>query len=379
MMPNTSLHRLFERLSEPIVALEADHRLRFANGAFRTLLGLPPTGPIEVRLHDLVHGQDRAALDGFLSRVPGDAPGPATAGETSPFFVRLLTTEGQVVPQRCHLEMVAEPAAQDTDDGSAGAGYLVFLATQGKPTAGDMRRQFISLIHHELKTPLTSILGASRLLQSGAGRPPASEDLHLLDILARNSLRLGDLVDNLLDLQRLAQGELHFHLEAVALQPLLDELQGLRRGAVDCQSLPLDVGPPTKLSIYADRRQLLRGLGELLLALDRLLPKCRGLQLRLSQQAGDVLIGVRSLGADLPYEVVSTLSPRSKMIHGHRAGLRLELAMALIQGMGGRLYLEAAADSPTLLTLRLAAVPSVPLPTDSEPSGNQPELEGSSP
>lgn len=83
------------------------------------------------------------------------------------------------------------------------------------------KSQFVSTVSHELRTPLTAVCGALDLLASGkfGYLSPAAEKLI---VLARdNSQRLKFLINDLLDLEKLAQGKLEFELQQQPLQPLL--------------------------------------------------------------------------------------------------------------------------------------------------------------
>ncbi|HBB79397.1 MAG TPA: hypothetical protein DC050_14625, partial [Pseudomonas sp.] len=69
--------------------------------------------------------------------------------------------------------------------------------------AEQMKREFVSIVSHELRTPLTSIAGSLGLVTGGAvGEVPASMR-QMLTIAHQNSLRLGRLIDDLLDMDKL--------------------------------------------------------------------------------------------------------------------------------------------------------------------------------
>lgn len=84
-----------------------------------------------------------------------------------------------------------------------------------------MKNEFVSTVSHELRTPLTSISGALGLVIGGAlGEIPAQAK-QMLDIAHKNSLRLALLINDLLDMDKLAAGKISFDLQAQALMPLL--------------------------------------------------------------------------------------------------------------------------------------------------------------
>jgi len=85
------------------------------------------------------------------------------------------------------------------------------------------KNDFISVISHEVRTPLTSIHGALNLLKSGLGGELNPQGLRLLDAAYRNSQRLVRLVNDLLDLQRIESGTMTFNLRPVELRSLLEQ------------------------------------------------------------------------------------------------------------------------------------------------------------
>jgi PAS domain S-box-containing protein len=86
-----------------------------------------------------------------------------------------------------------------------------------------MKDQFVSTVSHELRTPLTSISGALGLVTGGAlGEvPPAMEQM--LEIAHRNSLRLGYLINDLLDMEKIAAGKMLFDMREHSLHRLMEE------------------------------------------------------------------------------------------------------------------------------------------------------------
>lgn len=86
-----------------------------------------------------------------------------------------------------------------------------------------MKDDFVSTVSHELRTPLTSISGALSLLGGGIGGP-LEDSLHeMVSIAQRNSRRLTRLIDDLLDLDKLAAGKLRIDLEVRSIMELVDE------------------------------------------------------------------------------------------------------------------------------------------------------------
>lgn len=85
-----------------------------------------------------------------------------------------------------------------------------------------LKSEFVSTVSHELRTPLTAISGALGLVVSGTlGEMPAQAK-QMLDIANKNSLRLAHLINDLLDMEKLAAGMMRFDLQVQLLMPLVE-------------------------------------------------------------------------------------------------------------------------------------------------------------
>src|SRR6266508_4950419 len=126
--------------------------------------------------------------------------------------------------------------------------------------------QFLSNISHELRTPLNSIIGFTDLLltQDLGGPPLSDQQRDFLETVARNGRQLLDLINELLDLQRIAAGRMDLKPEDVELAPLLSEAAGSVHAQVEKHRHALVVTPPAQdLRVHADRgrvRQVLLNL-----------------------------------------------------------------------------------------------------------------------
>jgi PAS domain S-box-containing protein len=93
-----------------------------------------------------------------------------------------------------------------------------------------MKDELVSTVNHELRTPVTSILGSLKLVQGGVGGEVAPAAIKLVDIAVHNGERLLGLVNDLLDLAKLESGGLEYDTEAVGLVPLVREAVEANRG-----------------------------------------------------------------------------------------------------------------------------------------------------
>jgi len=114
--------------------------------------------------------------------------------------------------------------------------------------------QFLSNISHELRTPLNSIIGfTDLLLTQDLGAPLSDQQRDFLETVARNGRHLLELINELLDLQRIAAGRMQLKPEPVELAGLLQEAASSVQAQAQKHLHELVVTPPPKaLRVQAD-------------------------------------------------------------------------------------------------------------------------------
>src|SRR5436190_20884087 len=91
----------------------------------------------------------------------------------------------------------------------------------------EMKNEFIGTVSHELRSPLTSVIGALALLKEEYGETAPPEATAFLDMAYQNSERLAMLVNDILDLEKADAGKLDLKLEPVEVAPLLEDMARL--------------------------------------------------------------------------------------------------------------------------------------------------------
>jgi len=86
-----------------------------------------------------------------------------------------------------------------------------------------MKSEFVSMVSHELRTPLTSLNGALGLVCGGAVGPVGEQARAMLEIAYNNSQRLSALINDLLDIEKLAAGKMHFEMQEQELMPVVEQ------------------------------------------------------------------------------------------------------------------------------------------------------------
>jgi signal transduction histidine kinase len=122
--------------------------------------------------------------------------------------------------------------------------------------ANDAKSQFVSVVAHELKIPMTSIGGYARLLELSEG-PLDETKKGFVRTITSNVGRMNKMVSDLLDISRIETGRLKLELEQVSIPDLIDETLDSLRGTIEEKGLELNLSVPEDLPlVWGDRTRL---------------------------------------------------------------------------------------------------------------------------
>jgi signal transduction histidine kinase len=237
---------------------------------------------------------------------------------------------------------VASPAVPELDA----------LATTINTMAGDLavservKTDLLSMVSHELKTPLTVIHASLEMLTARAIDPAHPRFQEVLEIAERQALRLQDMIDNLLNAARLEMGQLVVEPRPTVLRPIIAAAAALSAEAAREHGLTLSVEMPEELRVLADAQKVTLALNNLL---DNAVKFTRegGIILRAARDGHEAVVTVTDTGAGFPPEVGAHLFERffqAEPILTRRAGgagLGLYVVKALIEAQGGRVFAES--------------------------------------
>ena len=219
--------------------------------------------------------------------------------------------------------------------------------------AGKLKDQFLANVSHELRTPLNSVIGFSELLLTGQveGAPLSGTQRDYLDTISRNGRHLLQLINELLDLSKIAAGRMDLRLEAVPLDALLREAVDSVRAQLEARRHRLALEPaPEPVSVRADRGRVLQILLNLLSNAIKFTPDGGHVMLtaRVEDGGRHVRVAVRDTGigiapedrAKLFQEFVQLDAAPSRRYEG--TGLGLALSKRLVELHGGAIGVESA-------------------------------------
>jgi two-component system phosphate regulon sensor histidine kinase PhoR len=229
-----------------------------------------------------------------------------------------------------------------------------------------VRADFVANVTHEIKTPLTAIIGFVETLQQGAIDDRAKAQKFLLTI-HENAQRLNRLVDDLLTLSSIELGETKLHLEGLALDDVFETALTLisPRAALKNVRIQRDVQPGLPM-VRADRDRLVQILVNVLDNAVKFTPEGGSVSITASPEVqGSVVIKITDTGIGISKSELPRLGERFYRIDKTRSremggtGLGLSIVKHLMKAHEGSMEIESRLGHGTIVSLHFPVSPVV--------------------
>lgn len=212
--------------------------------------------------------------------------------------------------------------------------------------ADDLKNTFISVISHELKTPVALIKGYAGTLRREDARWDAATVRDSAAVIEEEADRLTQLIDNLLDASRLQAGGLKLNIADVALDQLAAHL--VEKFSVEAQQHPITLDfPPDFPAVPADALRIEQVLSNLVSNAMKYSPAGTPIHISGRATAREVIVTVADQGIGIPLEEQARIFHRfyrvddalSRRTQG--SGLGLYLAKAVVEAHRGRIWVQS--------------------------------------
>jgi len=236
-----------------------------------------------------------------------------------------------------------------------------------------MKNEFVATVSHELRTPLTSIRGSLGLVAAGAAGDLPERAMTLVNMALNNCGRLTNLINDILDMEKLESDRQRFDVRRMNLAELVT--RSLEDNAGFAQSMGVRFTTPEPLSevdVLVDSGRFLQVMANLLSNASKFSPGGAQIEVRAHASQGRVRVSVRDFGKGIPPEFQPRLfqkfsqadSSDSRRLAG--TGLGLAISRAIVERLGGNIGFETGpggttfyvdlpdADSIALATLALS-------------------------
>jgi two-component system, OmpR family, phosphate regulon sensor histidine kinase PhoR len=328
---------VFERLPDALVVVDAKLQVVESNDCFARMIGI--SAPAGRALYDLL--RNRSLYDAFDHTM--------RTGEPTEKTVRLAD------------EIIWAVAVQSLPAGARAAAVGVLRDVTRLERTEAMRRTFVADVSHELRTPIASIAAAAETLAEGGG--DESETSDLVALVGRQSARMRELIDDLMDLAQIESGAVELKREGVPLVALLREVAGDLSAAAAVKNVPVVVTGDETITAWGDRRRLGQIARNLLDNAIKFSPDESPVSVRVEQTASGSFFSVTDQGVGIPKSERDKIFQRFYQIDRSRSkvrpgtGLGLAIVKHLAHLHGAAVEVEGEVGRGSTFRVQFPAAP----------------------
>ena len=362
---NAEHERILAAVGEGIVGVDIEGRITFVNVAAGRMLGYEPA---------VLVGRDACAA---LCALPHEQCPLRMVGSLGHVITDEQTTyrrsDGSLLP----VEVTAAP--KETPVGLGRAGVVVaFRDITERQAVEQIKQQFVSSVSHELRTPLTSIRGVLEMLSDGdAGELPGIAH-DMIATAQRGSERLSRLVNDIIDMEKLATGDFSVVPRPTDISTLVGDAIASMEGLAAATGVRLRFGEVAGRAL-CDPDRVEQALVNLIGNAVKFSPEGGVVLVSAVAEETQVVISVRDDGRGIPEDQLTTVFERFHQVRATDStekggtGLGLTITRSIVERHGGRIWVTSAPGEGTVFsfTLPLAAAGArgehAPRPVDSSP------------
>jgi PAS domain S-box-containing protein len=329
--------QLFDLSPDGIIVVDLDYRITTVNPEALRMLGF-------VNAHEVVGCS-------VLKLVPVNsirhakqlAKQVSQSGKVRDAELMLRRRDGSRFPAEISADIIGNC------DGTRSAFFGIIRDVTQRKELDEMKSEFIATVSHELRTPLTSIYISLGLLVSGKINLANSEVPQLIDVAHKNCVRLINLINDFLDLQKIEFGNLGFDMKPMDIADLVEQAVAMNRSYAEQYDVRFVLeNLPSGAFILVDPERFHQVLTNLLSNAAKFSEKNHEVVIRASQQAMSVRLSVTNFGPPIPekyqQKIFEKFVQASNNLRRKRdgTGLGLSISKGIIEKMGGQIGFVSA-------------------------------------
>jgi signal transduction histidine kinase len=338
--------QVLNSLPEAIAVIDPDGRVEISTKSAERIFGLYQGIRVDSLGYSWLPPLIHKALD-------GNHPAASMTGDD---VIQIFTDNRELF-----FQPMAVPIQSEMEYGDTVGAVLILNDVTRIHELAEMKQGVVATVSHQLKTPLTSLRMSVHILLDEVVGPVNEKQKELLVTAREDSERLSDIVDDLLDLNRIESGN-----ALVTLSPVAPWI--IVRDAVE-QFIPESLDKGVKLSqsvgdnlpdILADREKLSHVFTNILSNALRFTPPGGMIAIEAMSYENNVTFTVSDTGSGIPHPYLDKIFDPFFRVPGQNeksgVGLGLSIAREIIQAHGGTIRAESLPDkgSTFILTLPLA-------------------------
>ena len=215
-----------------------------------------------------------------------------------------------------------------------------------------LRTEFMAMVSHELRAPLTSIKGSAATLMESASELDPAESLQFHRLIVEQADHMRALISDLLDMTRVETGTLSVAPEPSDAGVLVDKARNTFLSGEIIRNIDIDLEPDLP-QVMADRRRIVQVLGNLLTNAAKHSPESSHIHVAAVRCESQVFFSTSDNGTGVSADLLPHLFRKFSRVDGDDrvngisgSGLGLAICKGIVEAHGGRIWAES--DGPGL-------------------------------
>lgn len=207
-----------------------------------------------------------------------------------------------------------------------------------------MKNEFVSMVSHELRTPLTSIRGSLGLIASGKIETLSEKTQGLLEIANSNCIRLINLINDILDIEKIEAGKMNFEIKPVDLIPLIEQTIQANLQYAAKHNIGIKLSKEIeKIFVKADSERLMQVITNLLSNAIKFSEKDNSVEVSINKIENNVRVSITNFGSEISEEFKARIFQKFAQADSSDArqkggtGLGLNISKAIIEKLKGNI------------------------------------------
>lgn len=353
---------VLDNAMDVVCSISEDLRFEEVNEAACRLWGYEKDELIGMRAVEVLQEGDSAKLTAALKQAKlkqektkqEKAESQADAG-ASMVELAVRTFAGQVVETEWCI------TRSERDSGY----YLVIHDISQRKQIERMKQEFASMVSHDLRTPLNSVLLSLELVlaEAGSGRPLSPDALKDLQACLGNINRLLSLVNNLLDIESMSQGQMQLFKEQASLADIFEGALASVQPLALKKNILIDSRLEGSFELECDQERIVQVLVNLLGNAVKFSPEGARVLVKGRKQGNHVRVEVRDRGRGIPEDKIGQVfdrfyqvqakedrglksknEPGETKVSGQGTGLGLSICKNIVELHGGKIGVFAGEE-----------------------------------
>ena len=335
-----------EQSADPVILTDLQGRVNAWSRGAETLFGWTVQEALGKKIRELHVPEDQSEA---VARLDGEALEKGVARSEDSVAV---AKDGRRIPVAATVTLV-----RDGEGGAFGMVRILRDMTRAKELER-LKSEFVTLVTHELRTPMTSIWGFAETLQEYGAQIPAEDSKRYLGIIVREAKRLSRLVTDFLDASKLESGYIALKPKPADFKALAQRVASVFEGQRADVTFALDIAdglPPAQI----DEDQIERVLVNLCGNAVKYSPKGGTITLGARPVDGKIEVSVHDQGPGMAAETRSRLFQKFYRANDAVAaktpgtGLGLYIAKTIVEAHGGSIRVESEPGQGTRMVFDL--------------------------